>query len=78
MSLEIFFPSKSMASINSSLNFLEPKFFFLAIILSLVAQAGDLTISYSNKVKNIEHVFSVSNEYLSSLNVSFKFSNFRI
>ena len=40
--------------INSSLNFLEPKFFFLAIILSLVAQAGDLTISYFKRMEKIK------------------------
>ena len=40
--------------INSSLNFLEPKFFFLAIILSLVAQAGDLTISYFKRIEKVK------------------------
>ena len=40
---------------NSTLiNFLEPKFFFLAIILSLVAQAGDLTISYFKRIEKIK------------------------
>ena len=38
----------------NSLNFLEPKFFFLAIILSLVAQAGDLTISYFKRMEKIK------------------------
>ena len=38
----------------SSINFLEPKFFFLAIILSLVAQAGDLTISYFKRIEKIK------------------------
>tara|TARA_B100000686_G_C16690923_1_gene917541 strand:- start:770 stop:1444 length:675 start_codon:yes stop_codon:yes gene_type:complete len=36
------------------LNFLDPKFFFLAIILSLVAQAGDLTISYFKRLEKIK------------------------
>ena len=40
---------------NASLvNFLEPKFFFLVIILSLVAQAGDLTISYFKRIEKIK------------------------
>ena len=40
---------------NASLiNFLEPKFFFLAIILSLVAQTGDLTISYFKRIEKIK------------------------
>ena len=38
----------------SLVNFLEPKFFFLAIILSLVAQAGDLTISYFKRTEKIK------------------------
>ena len=40
--------------ISSLINFLEPKFFFLAIILSLVAQAGDLTISYFKRIEKIK------------------------
>ena len=36
------------------LNFLQAKFFFLAIIFSLVAQAGDLTISYFKRVEKIK------------------------
>ena len=40
--------------IASSINFLEPKFFFLAIILSLVAQTGDLTISYFKRIEKIK------------------------
>jgi phosphatidate cytidylyltransferase len=35
-------------------NFLEPEFFFLAIVFSLVAQAGDLTISYFKRLENIK------------------------
>ncbi len=38
----------------SLVNFLEPKFFFLAIILSVVAQAGDLTISYFKRTEKIK------------------------
>ena len=40
--------------IASLINFLEPQFFFLAIILSLVAQAGDLTISYFKRIEKIK------------------------
>ena len=40
--------------IASLINFLEPKFFFLAIILSLVAQTGDLTISYFKRIEKIK------------------------
>ena len=36
------------------LNFLDLKFFFLAIILSFVAQAGDLTISYFKRLEKIK------------------------
>ena len=35
-------------------NFSEPKFFFVAIILSLVAQVGDLTISYFKRSEKIK------------------------
>ena len=38
---------------ETRLNFLEPKFFFLAIIFSLVAQIGDLIISF---LKRLEHI----------------------
>ena len=34
--------------------FIDPKFFFLAIIFSLVAQAGDLTISYFKRLEKIK------------------------
>jgi len=37
-----------------SVNFLDPKFFFLAIILSVIAQAGDLTVSYFKRVEKIK------------------------
>ena len=36
------------------LNFLQAKFFFLAIIFSLVAQAGDLAISYFKRLEKIK------------------------
>ena len=39
---------------NSLINFLDPKYFFLAIIFSLVAQAGDLTISYFKRIEKIK------------------------
>jgi len=35
-------------------NFLEPEFFFLAIVFSFVAQAGDLIISYFKRLENIK------------------------
>ena len=37
-----------------TINFLEPKFFFLSIIFSLVAQMGDLTISYYKRIEKIK------------------------
>ena len=36
------------------INFLEAKFFFLAIIFSLAAQTGDLTISYFKRLEKIK------------------------
>ncbi len=36
------------------INFLEAKFFFLAIIFSLIAQAGDITISYFKRLEKIK------------------------
>ena len=35
-------------------NFLEPEFFFLAVVFSLVSQAGDLTISYFKRLEKIK------------------------
>ncbi len=35
-------------------NFLIPEFFFLAIVFSLVSQAGDLTISYFKRLENVK------------------------
>ena len=40
--------------ISNDQNFLDPKYFFLAIIFSLVAQAGDLTISYFKRLEKIK------------------------
>jgi phosphatidate cytidylyltransferase len=40
--------------LSTNINFLDPKFFFLAIILSLVAQTGDLTISYLKRIEKIK------------------------
>ena len=39
---------------NLTINLFEPKFFFLAIILSLVTQSGDLTISYFKRIERIK------------------------
>ena len=39
---------------NFSIDFLEPKFFFLSIIFSLTAQIGDLTISYFKRIEKIK------------------------
>ena len=41
------------SDLEARLSFLEPKFFFLAIIFSLVAQIGDLIISF---LKRLEHI----------------------
>ena len=39
---------------SSYIKYLEPKFFFLAIIFSLTAQAGDLVISYFKRLEKIK------------------------
>ena len=36
------------------LNFLDPKFFFLAIIFSLISQMGDLIISFFKRLEKIK------------------------
>ena len=36
------------------IDFLDPRFFFLAIIFSLIAQAGDLTISYFKRIEKVK------------------------
>ena len=41
---------------SKTITFLEPQFFFLAIILSLTAQVGDLTISYFKRLEKIKDV----------------------
>jgi len=41
-------------ALSTSINFLEAKYFFLAIIFSLVAQTGDLTISYFKRLEKIK------------------------
>ena len=46
----VMFSSKQVIPID----FLDPKFFFLAIIFSLIAQAGDLTISYFKRIEKIK------------------------
>ena len=39
---------------SAFIRFLEPKFFFLAIIFSLVAQIGDLTISFFKRIEDVK------------------------
>jgi len=39
---------------NYLIKWLDPKFFFIAIILSLTAQAGDLTISYFKRIEKVK------------------------
>ena len=48
------FIAKAILPFSSLLNFFDAKFFFLAIIFSLVAQSGDLTISYFKRLENIK------------------------
>jgi len=50
--IEILYPS----AYSLKGNFLIPEFFFLAIVFSLVAQAGDLTISYFKRLEKIKDV----------------------
>ena len=53
----ILFPNINLLFSNIgplTINFLEPKFFFLSIIFSLVAQGGDLTISYFKRFEKIK------------------------
>ena len=50
--IEILYPSAYLLKDN----FLIPEFFFLAIIFSLVAQAGDLTVSYFKRLEKIKDV----------------------
>ena len=39
---------------SAFIQFLEPKFFFLAVIFSLVAQIGDLTISFFKRLEDVK------------------------
>ena len=50
------FAANAMLSSNQviPIDFLDPKFFFLAIIFSLIAQAGDLTISYFKRIEKVK------------------------
>jgi len=50
------FIADAMLSSNQviPIDFLDPKFFFLAIIFSLIAQAGDLTISYFKRIEKVK------------------------
>ena len=50
------FKANAMFSSNQifPIDFLDPKFFFLAIIFSLIAQAGDLTISYFKRIEKVK------------------------
>jgi len=50
--IEILYPS----AYSLKDNFLIPEFFFLAIVFSLVAQAGDLTISYFKRLEKIKDI----------------------
>ena len=50
--IEILYPS----AYSLKDNFLIPEFFFLAIVFSLVAQTGDLTISYFKRLEKIKDV----------------------
>ena len=55
-SLFSIFIADAMLSSNQviPIDFLDPKFFFLAIIFSLIAQAGDLTISYFKRIEKVK------------------------
>ena len=55
-SLSSVFIANAMFSSNQviPIDFLDPKFFFLAIIFSLIAQAGDLTISYFKRIEKVK------------------------
>ena len=39
---------------SNTVYFLQPKFYFLAIIFSLTAQAGDLTISFFKRLEKVK------------------------
>jgi len=52
--LSLFVVQQIPLMINSNINFLEPNFFFLAIIFSIVAQTGDLVISFFKRLEKIK------------------------
>jgi len=52
--LSLFIVENISLTSSISIKFLEPKFFFLAIIFSLVAQIGDLTISFFKRLEDIK------------------------
>ena len=50
----LFFMEKFVVPDLIGINFLEPNFFFLTIIFSLMAQTGDLAISYFKRLEKIK------------------------
>ena len=54
VSLFSLFIIESILKYNVEIKWFEPKFFFVAIILSLIAQAGDLIISYFKRLEKIK------------------------
>mgnify|MGYP006090653349 CR=1 FL=1 len=52
--ISIFYLNSLQITGSENLNFLEAKYFFLTIIFSLVAQLGDLTISYFKRLEKIK------------------------
>ena len=50
----LFFMEKFVVPDIIGISFLEPNFFFLAIMFSLMAQTGDLTISYFKRLEKIK------------------------
>ena len=50
----LFFMEKFVVPDIIGINFLEPNFFFLTIIFSLMAQTGDLAISYFKRLEKIK------------------------
>ena len=53
--IQNYIPTEKLYQLNGDLlNFFDPKFFFLALILSLVAQGGDLIISYFKRLEKIK------------------------
>ncbi len=54
VSLFSLFIMENILKYNIEIKWFEPKFFFVAIILSLIAQAGDLIISYFKRLEKIK------------------------